>query len=126
MAATQALEAGSLKDVVRCGERALACGAEGVPLGELAAMVAEALSYAGDDLQGSHWAEAARERLTPVTDAWWIATQVLTISCIRDRSPRAAELADEIIARIARVAVDARAPGRRRLRGRGELSTGAA
>ena len=96
-AATDALEAGALEEVVRCGERAMVCGAASDALGEISALVAEAISYSGGaDSDAAQWAEAALERLPTSAAAWWRASQILAISALRQALPQA----DQIIARI--------------------------
>jgi hypothetical protein len=96
-AASQALEAGSLPDVVRSGERALACGAQGELLGEVASVVAEALSYGGNPSGVTQWAATARTHLPAGSAAWWRASQVLTIASLQQGSGTAAELVSQMI-----------------------------
>jgi tetratricopeptide (TPR) repeat protein len=96
-AAMQALEASSFDEVARLGEHAAACGAEGEVLGEVASVVAEALSYSGDDVGSTEWAELARENLQSSAPAWWRASQVLTIAHLRRGAADAAEVAGEMI-----------------------------
>ena len=98
-AAAQAFEAGSLDDVLRCGERAIACGAEGEALGTLAALLAEASSYSQNDPGAALWAERARESLLPGAPAWWRATQVGAVAYLRIGAPQLDELVAEMIAR---------------------------
>ena len=98
-AAHQALEAGSLQEVIRSGERALGCGLSGVPFCELASIVAEALSYQRDDLRAAEWAESALEQLEPGSQAWWRALQVLAISHLRLRTARVIEIVGSIFER---------------------------
>jgi len=76
LAATLALQADALSDVVECGERALACGASGESLGEVASLVAEALSYLGKWDGAATWAQTAESNLRPSTNAWWRACMV--------------------------------------------------
>jgi tetratricopeptide (TPR) repeat protein len=97
-AAIQALEASSLSEVARFGERAVACGAEGQVLGEVSSFVAEALSYSGDDAGTSEWALLAQENLDPGTPAWWRASQVLAIAHLRQGSPEASDVIESMIA----------------------------
>ncbi|MET0385576.1 MAG: protein kinase [Polyangiales bacterium] len=97
-AAEQAFEAGSLDDVLRCGERAIACGVEGEAFGELAAQLAEARSYDEDDAGAAAWAERARAKLTPGAAAWWRATQVATVACLRRGGPELDTLTAQMLA----------------------------
>ncbi len=97
-AATDALEASSLSDVVHSGERAVACGASGALLGDVAALVAEALSYGGDDRAAERWAVIARTNTGVATSSWWRASQVLGIGYLRLGSPElAAEVCEEML-----------------------------
>ncbi len=96
-AAEQAFEAGSLSDVLRCGERAIACGCEGETLGKLAALLADAHSYEQDDAGASAWAERARAVLAPGVPAWWRATQVAAVAYLRRGAPELQALAAEMI-----------------------------
>lgn len=99
-AAAAALEASSLPDVVRCGERAVRCGAGGEPLGDVASLVAEAVSYAGDDVEGERWATIARRHSGSDHTAWWRASQVLTVAHVRQGTRDQAEhVIDEMLAR---------------------------
>ncbi|MET0285604.1 MAG: protein kinase [Polyangiales bacterium] len=82
-AAEQAFESGSLDDVARCGERAIACGVSGEALGKVAALLAEARSYSEDDAGAADWAEQARALLVPAHPAWWRATQVGAVAYLR-------------------------------------------
>ena len=97
VAATEALEAGSLEDVVRSGERAVACGLEGEQLGEVASLVAEALSYGGDDGRAADWAATARKQLLPGAPAWWRASQVLATAHLRKGTSETSEVFAEIL-----------------------------
>ncbi|MDB4973490.1 MAG: Serine/threonine protein kinase [Myxococcaceae bacterium] len=98
-AAAQAFEAGSLDDVLRCGERAIGCGASGDELGQLAALLAEARSYCQDDAGAAAWAERARASLSAGAPAWWRATQVGAVAYLRLGSPELDVLAAQMIAR---------------------------
>jgi serine/threonine protein kinase/tetratricopeptide (TPR) repeat protein len=98
-AAAQAFEAGSLDDVLRCGERAIACGVEGVELGTLAALLAEARSYCQDDAGAAAWSERARAKLPAGNPAWWRATQVGAVAYLRLGAPQLDLLAVQMLAR---------------------------
>jgi tetratricopeptide (TPR) repeat protein len=100
VAAKQALEAGTLQEVVQLGEQAMANGLGGAELGEVASVVAEACSYAGENAYAAQWAEAARDNLEPGSAGFWRATQVLVISAQRLGEPeRAAQLIEEMFER---------------------------
>jgi eukaryotic-like serine/threonine-protein kinase len=97
-AAELAFEAGSLSEVLRCGERAIDCGCEGEKLGKLAALLAEARSFAQDDAGAASWAERARAVLSPGAPKWWPATQVAAITYLRRGAPELDTLVAEMIA----------------------------
>ncbi len=98
-AAAAALDASSMAEVVRCGERAVACGASGAPLGEVASLVAEAASYGGDDGTAVEWAALASQHAPVATAPWWRASQVLSIGHFREgNSPAAVAVAEAMIA----------------------------
>jgi tetratricopeptide (TPR) repeat protein len=102
-AALDALDAGSLEQVVHWGERAIACGVEAERLGELASIVAEALSCAGHDAQAVAWAQRARGALARGAESWWRASAAGAVSALRsgDGTAIAAEIADEMVAQAA-------------------------
>jgi tetratricopeptide (TPR) repeat protein len=97
-AAEQAFEAGSLDDVLRCGERAIGCGCEPQTLGNLQALLAEARSYSQDDAGAAASAERARALLTPGAPAWWRATQVAAVAYLRQGAPELDAVAGEMVA----------------------------
>ncbi len=98
-AAAAALEASSLPEVVRCGERAVRFGAGGEALGEVASLVAEALAYRGEQAVAVGWAARARAHAAPGGAAWWRASQVLTVALILGQGSRdqAAQAIEEML-----------------------------
>jgi eukaryotic-like serine/threonine-protein kinase len=97
-AAEQAFEAGSLSDVLRCGQRAIGCGCDGEALGNLAVLLAEACSWGEDDAGAAAWAERARAALPAGEAAWWRATQVAAVTYLRQGAPELDTLTAELLA----------------------------
>jgi tetratricopeptide (TPR) repeat protein len=97
-AAEHAFESGSLGEVDRCGNRALSCGLNGEALGKVAALLAEARSYSDDNEGAVRWAEQARAHLAPAQPAWWRATQVGAVACLRMGRPELDALAGDLLA----------------------------
>ncbi|MFT3925399.1 MAG: protein kinase [Myxococcales bacterium] len=95
-AAKQAFDASALDAAIRLGERAVACGAQGELLGEVAAIVAAAYAWGDNQVAAEEWAIRARGALAPGADAWWLASQVLAIA-IQFRSPEDNTIALELI-----------------------------
>lgn len=77
VAAEQALDSGALDAAVERAEQAVACDAEGVILGELRLLQAEARVWAGRLTDAERWAEAALELLEVGSLRWFIAVQRL-------------------------------------------------
>ncbi len=101
-AATEAaFEADALPEVVRCGDQAVRCGVDGERLGEVAALVAEALSYAGQHTDAIEWAARARLHATPGGATWWRASQALVTSQLeRGLREQAAQPIEDMLARV--------------------------
>ena len=97
-ASAQAFDAGSLDDVLRFGERAVACGIQGEALGRLAALLAEARSYREDNAGAAEWARRAHETLALGSAAWWRATQVGAVAYLRLGDPEFEMLAMHVLA----------------------------
>jgi hypothetical protein len=96
-AASHALEAGSLDDALRFGERAIACGVEGEEFGKLAALLAEVHSYREDEVAAAQWAERARSCLRVGVADWWRATRVAAIAYARRGVPELDPLVDQLL-----------------------------
>ncbi len=100
-AASAAFEADALPEVVRCGERAVRCGVDGERLGEVAALVAEAVSYAGQQADAIEWAARARVHAAPGGASWWRASQALAIGQLeRGLREQAAQTIEAMIAKL--------------------------
>ncbi|MDB4987000.1 MAG: Adenylate cyclase [Myxococcaceae bacterium] len=97
-AAAAALEAGSTEDVIRCGERAVACGAQGQELGEVAVLIAEAHSYVNRMSSAAEWSELARKSSPLGSAAWWRAAQVGGIAYLQLGRSELPQLIAEITA----------------------------
>ncbi len=100
-AAAGAFEASSMSEVVRCGEHAVRCGAEGEALGGVAAIVAEALAYSGQHTAAAEWAARARTHAALGGAAWWRASQVFAIAHVAGQGTRdqAAQTIEEMLER---------------------------
>lgn len=101
-ATVRAWESDALDEVVRSGERAVTCGAQGSELGELSAIVAEALSYAGHAERAMQWGLRALQQLEAGQPSWWRAAQVLVVAYLEhEREPeRALHLIDHMLRRV--------------------------
>ena len=99
LAAAQALEASACEDVLRLGQRALACDAAGELVGEVSAIIAEALSYSGKDEEAGQWAAKAFARLDPGRADWWRASMVLATSYLATSPSEAERVVERMIER---------------------------
>jgi serine/threonine protein kinase/tetratricopeptide (TPR) repeat protein len=72
-AAEQALEGNDLAGVVGRVDRAIACGASGEALGELARIRAEAHNWRGEHVEAARWARQAVDTLPPGSARWYKA-----------------------------------------------------
>jgi len=72
-AADQAREGNDMKAAIACGERAIACGAEGELLARVRLVQAEAHRWRGEQAEASRCSAEAMERLPHGSPAWCVA-----------------------------------------------------
>ncbi|MFT3926649.1 MAG: protein kinase [Myxococcales bacterium] len=98
-AAMRAFEAHAVDEVIRLGESAKTCGAQGSRFFELCSMVAEALSWRDRHELSASWARLAHQGLPTGAPGWWRASQVMAIKAMRDGDRGTTEvIAEEMLA----------------------------
>jgi tetratricopeptide (TPR) repeat protein len=85
-----------VEELVRLGERAQACGADGREFAEMACAVADALFYSGEQTRAVQWAELAKGKGKVGDASWWDALRVRTVAAVLQGKPQAEQLLEAL------------------------------